>query len=570
MRRRITAGAAAADAAVAAAGATPAAAKSGADTWHVDAGASGAETGTRTDPFSALEAAEEASSPGDRIVVLRSAVPLAAGIVLKRRQRLIGAGPAVTRAGAGRRVAAIDGSAGGDGDSITLADDTVVRNLRITGAGRGAIYGQNVTGAKVVGNDVSGHNTACVEGFHIPSFNVPLTVHGVGIPIGEGLENGWAGIMLDADSGRNRIVIRGNSVHDGECGDGIDVRAMGTARVRAKIKANAIARLRESSEFQSLLAIGLQSADTARLTATVDRNTQTDLGNEGADSEGVFINPTGPSRIDATVTRNEYRNDDHLGGFSANGLEFVSMGDGSTGIVRVADSSFTGTPGDVLEQLALGTNAYLSLELDNVLAADSSGFGGSGFGNTIVIPGNNGDCLVAASGGAGNAIRTRIADSTLANCANNGITFGSAVANGSGATSLLDFAMTGSRVTANQGANLRVGNVSALDRLLVEVDRSDLSASEGATGTGLANVSFEQLGTTENTQIDLGGGSLDSAGGNCLQGGNLAAELVGYAVSARGNWWGSPAGPGPGRVLSLGGSLDAGQPLASAPACGPG
>ena len=183
--------------------------------------------------------------------------------------------------------------------------------------------------------------------------------------------------MLDADAGRSRIVVRGNSVHDAECGDGIDVRAMGSARIRAKIKANAVSRLRESSEFQSVLAIGLQSADTvAARSRRVDRNTQADLGNEGADSEGVFINPTGPSRIDAKVTRNEYSNDDHLGGFSANGLEFVSMGDGSTGIVEVADSSFTGTPGDVLEQLALGTNAYLSLELDNVLAADSSGFGG--------------------------------------------------------------------------------------------------------------------------------------------------------------------------------------------------
>ena len=364
--------------------------------------------------------------------------------------------------------------------------------------------------------------------------------------------------MLDADAGRSRIVVRGNSVHDAECGDGIDVRAMGSARIRAKIKANTVSRLRESSEFQSVLAIGLQSADTSRLTATVDRNTEADLGNAGADSEGVFINPTGPSRIDATVTRNEYVNDDHLGGFSANGLEFVSMGDGSTGIVKVADSSFTGTPGDVLEQLALGTNAYLSLELDNVLAADSSGFGESGFGNTIVIPGNNGDCLVAASGGAGNAVRTRIAGSTLANCANNGITFGSSVANGSGATSLLDFAMTGSRVTANQGANLRVGNVSGLDRLRVEVERTDLSASEGATVTGLANVSFENLGATADAQIDLGGGALGSTGGNCLQGGKFAAELIGYAVTARGNWWGSPGGPGPGRVLSVNGSLDAG------------
>ena len=160
------------------------------------------------------------------------------------------------------------------------------------------------------------------------------------------------------------------------------------------------------------------------------------------------------------------------------------MGDGATGIVEVSDSSFTGSPGDVLEQLALGTNAYLSLELDNVLAADSSGFGESGFGNTVVIPGNNGDCLVAASGGAGNAVRTRITDSTLANCANNGLTFGSSVANGSGATSLLDLAIADSRITSNQGANLRIGNVAALDRLVARVERTDLSESQGQPGPG--------------------------------------------------------------------------------------
>ena len=345
MTRRLSASAAVAIAALAVAGAAPALAKKNPDTWYVRAGAKVAETGSRAAPFSTLAAVEQRSHAGDRIVVLRSASSLAPGITLKPRQQLIGAGPAVTRAEAGAKVAAIDGGAPeGGGDSVTLADGTLVRNLRITGAGRGAIYGRNVSGARVVGNDVSGHNTSCTEGFLIPPFNVPLTVPGAGIPISEGLENGWAAIMLDADAGRSRVVIRGNAVHDAECGDGIDVRAMGTARVRATIKANSISRLRESSEFQSVLAIGLQSADTSRLRATVDRNTQADLGNAGADSEGVFINPTGPSRIDAEVTRNEYVNDDHLGGFSANGLEFVSMGDGATGIVTVADSSSPGRP----------------------------------------------------------------------------------------------------------------------------------------------------------------------------------------------------------------------------------
>ena len=165
MSRRTKASAALALVAFALAGTMPAAAKPQADAWYVRAGADGKETGSKADPFSTLAAAESASSAGDRIVVLRSSSALAAGIALKPRQRLIGAGPKVTAAGAGAMVAAIDGAAGGDGDSVTLADRTVVRNLRITGAGRGAVYGLNVSRVKVVGNDVSGHNVSCRRAF---------------------------------------------------------------------------------------------------------------------------------------------------------------------------------------------------------------------------------------------------------------------------------------------------------------------------------------------------------------------------------------------------------------------
>ena len=73
------------------------------------------------------------------------------------------------------------------------------------------------------------------------------------------------------------------------------------------------------------------------------------------------------------------------------------MGDGSRARVVVRDSKFSGTPGDVLEQLALGTNARLSMELEDVVAERSTGHAGSGFGNTVIIPGNNSDCLLSAS-----------------------------------------------------------------------------------------------------------------------------------------------------------------------------
>jgi hypothetical protein len=503
-------------------------------TWHVRAQAG-------------LQEAQERSRAGDRIVVHPASEPLAGPIELKPRQRLIGRpGATVTSAA---------------GDAVVLADRTRVKGLTIAGAARGGIYGHNVDGVVIERNDVSGHNTSCARGFHIPPFNVPTTLPGVGIPISEGLHNGWAGIMVDADRGRARLTLRRNTVHHAECGDGIDVRASGTARVRAVITRNVVHDLRQGEALESVLAFGLQTRDRARLTARLDRNRQHALGNDedvgpgpsGADSEGVFVNPVGPSTMRVVVSRNRYAHTPGRGGFSANGLEFVSMGDGSDGRVTVRDSVFEGTPGDVLEQLALGTNARLRLTLDDVVARDSGGFG-----NTVVIPGNNGDCLLAASGGAGNAVHTVVRDSALTGCANNGLTFGSAVANGSGATKRMRLAVVASTITGNRGNNLRVGNVSALDDLQVAIERSDLTGA-GATAAMPADASFENLGTTTAAAIDLGGGALGSAGGNCLG----SAALVRYDVSARRAWWGGPV-----RALTVGGALEAGEALAERPACG--
>jgi hypothetical protein len=214
----------------------------------------------------------------------------------------------------------------------------------------------------------------------------------------------------------------------------------------------------------------------------------------------------------------------------------------------------------VIEQLALGTNARLRLTLRRVVARDSTGFAGSGMGNTVLIPGNNGDCVIGASGGAGNRVALSVRDSTLTGCANNGLTFGSSVANGSGPTAELRLDVSGSVITGNRGNNLRIGNVSGLDALAVKVQGTDLGDAHGTGSTTPANASFEDLGSTAESAIDLGGGSLGSTGGNCLDGGTLGAALVRYDVTARGNWWG-----GPPTSTAVGGALDADSALATAP-----
>ena len=536
-------------------------------TVYVSATAEPGGDGSRRAPFNSLALGERASVRGGRIVVLSSpqgVAPLDGGIRLKAGQMLIGVGRSA-------RIANTDAKRH-SGDAVRLANRVTVHNLEIVGASRGGIYGKNVRGATIRGNDVSGHNVSCTPGFHIPPFVVPTTVPGAGIPISDGLHNGWAGIMVDAGRGTGRVRIVNNRVHDSDCGDGIDVRVRRTARFRAVITRNVVRDLRQGEGFESVLAIGLQTKDRSSLVAHLDRNVQTNLGNEedpgagpeGADSEGIFVNPAGPSRMRVDVNRNTYTNPHGLGGFSANGLEFVSMADGSRARVVVRNSTFSGTPGDVMEQLGLGTNARLTMKLVDVIATRSIGHAGSGYGNTFLIPGNNADCLLAASGGAGNVVELTIRDSQLTECANNGLTFGSAVANGEGATEKLSLDIADTEITGNRGANLRVGNLTELKTLSVKVQRSNLSDAQG-TGSGTANVTFEEQGTTERSVIDLGGGTLGAAGSNCLAGGTLAAEVLGYDVSAKTNWWGSPGGPAPGRTLVAGGTLEHGGALESPP-----
>ncbi|WP_182379173.1 hypothetical protein [Nocardioides sp. WS12] len=535
-------------------------------TWYVKAGAT-TSAGTATQPFGSLTQAESASRAGDTIVVLPSGGVLDGGIQLKSGQTLQGSGPSVWTAGttAPRLTNTTTRLAG---DAVRLADGTTVANLRFTGARRGAVYGVDVTGVHIAGNDVSGQNADCIDGYLIPPFMAPTNLPGIGIPIANGLQNGWAGIMVDASSRQDVAVsITGNLVHDAMCGDGIDVRLSGTATGTATITDNTVRSLRQGKDFRSVLAIGLQARDSARLRGLVHRNTQALLGNpddlnlavEGADSEGVFLNAVGPAQLTATVTHNTYTNEHGWGGFSANGLEAVTMGSGARLDVLVQDSSFSGSPGDVIEHGGLGTDAVMTMTLERVTAERSTGIG-----NTVVLPFNNGDCVLAGSLGARNTIRLAVRDSVLRRCANNGLSLGSNVVNGKGPTTEITATVDGSTITDNRGANIGIRNFTALEKLSVKVQRTDLSRA-GGLGSGIADFSAEDLGTTRTPVIDIGGGPLGSIGQNCLVGGLLAANVVRYDVSARHNWWGRPGGPALLRTLTLGGVLDTSAPLPSSP-----
>ena len=71
--------------------------------WYVSAAAGAGGNGSAVAPFNSLALVQQASGPGDTIIVLPSPIsvpPLDGGIVLKAGQRLVGGGPLVVRFGA--------------------------------------------------------------------------------------------------------------------------------------------------------------------------------------------------------------------------------------------------------------------------------------------------------------------------------------------------------------------------------------------------------------------------------------------------------------------------------------
>lgn len=582
-----------------------------ANSWFVRAAAPSGGDGSRARPFGTLQDAERASAAGDRIVVLAAPAdtpPLDGGITLKPRQRLRGDGPPVValdkaghtrlhtrlrklhrsghrklprRLGARRtrahralhrRLRAVHAAphatAGPalpvitntrperqDGDAVRVGDGAIVENLVIVDPLRAGVYGIDLSTARVQGNDISGHNASCTPGFLIQPFQAPTSVPGVHVPISNGLSNGFAAIMFDSTSSKTAVRIDRNYVHDATCGDGIDVRVHGTATTDAHVTANRVARIIEGEQFDSVLAFGFQTLGHGKLTADLDDNRADDIGHgpptpEGDDSEGLFANLDDDGEMDIAVNDFHYTNPRGVGGFSANGMELVITGGKPKADVVVRNSSFSGSPGDVIEEAILGANASMSLVLDNVDVSRSTGLG-----NSQVIPFNNGDCVLAGSGDANNKLSLRILDSRLTGCVNNGLTLLSA---NTGTT--MDVAVERSVITGHRGANVYLRDTAELKRFDLKIQESALCNSQ-STNVELRNDS----GAAPQGTIDLGGGALGSTGNNDLSGGNLQAVIQNVDVSAKHNWWGSPDGPGPGRTAALGGKLERDPVLGAVP-----
>lgn len=533
-----------------------------AHTLYVRAGAARGGDGSRQAPFDSLAAIEHASAPGDVIVVLPaplSVPPLDGGIALKPHQSLIGAGPPVVGTAALTQAPRLTNrTTRHSGDAVVLANGAEVRNLVITDSRRGGIYGANVGGVRVEGNDLSATNASCTAGLYVyfPG-NLPV------------LANGWAAIMIDENRGTAWLSVRDNRVHDGTCSDGIDIRASGTAQVQARISDNRLTRLAQGPKMMSVLAIGLQTRGHAVLTVESDGDSETRIGSASADCEGLFVNQTGGA-LTWNIDRNRFAHG--IGGDSCNGAElFTDSGITATN-VTIAHSSFADDPGDMIEEDNAGAaGSVMNLTLLDVsvrhawfpkpLAREAK------FTN-IQYMDNLGRCMDQYSWGHRTVNNLRVIDSRFFGCAGDGI--GSDVTGG-----VYRFAYTVNGVTRRGSMDfgdargdavsidiehssiedsgqyvLHFANHAAMSNLDVRVRNSRLSGARGA-----AVIAFDQDGTTRHARVDLGTGSAQEAGGNCILGGARLAEISGYQATAQSNWWGRPRGPLTGEIAVSGGRL---------------
>jgi hypothetical protein len=574
--------------------------------WYVSASAAAGGDGTIHSPFNSLAAVQNASAPGDTIVIEPSPLnvpPLDGGILLKAGQRLVGDGPPVVQLGqplmqGGPPLVTSTGLASqpriantsaltNNGDAVELANDTEVDNIVIAAAYRGGIYGKDVVDVRLRGNDIGNFNSSGTTGFVVQPFYLNSYTPGLANHVSNGIPAGWAAILIDTASVSTEIMIDENYVHDGVCGDGIDLRSMGTGKATAQLSRNFVTTLSQCKSVGTIEGIGTQVTGTGVLYASLDQNTEAHTGSPGANMDSLFVNPAESGTLIETISHNLYTTG--IGGASTNGMEYIISNGKPYSELTISKSNFYNNPGDMLELFnrgELGSTGILIL--DHVLVDGTTISGGlpayatpPGGTNGVKLAStgdNTGECLGIASVGSFDVTKLIMRDSVFVNCGNNGIEITnnhctnpptSGPACGTGDPHFVSLDIERSRISGSNLYNLWFNDVTPLTQLRVRVQDTDLSTSLKAVA-----VAFDQqpTGGTGSYAIDLGGGALGSKGRNCIFGGAIYdMEAKGLSVSAVNNWWGTASGPVASKVVSsAGGSVDDSNWLTHAPsACGP-
>ena len=489
------------------------------------------------------------------------------------------------------RIANTSGAAN-NGDAVELADGADVENIVIATAYRGGVYGNDVVDVVVRGNDVGDFNTSGTVGFRVQPFYLnsytPGLARGGPPPFGNGIGAGWAAILIDTGSVTTNILIDGNYVHDGFCGDGIDLRSTNTGNATAQVNRNFITTLSQCSGtgVGTIEGIGTQVTGTGLLHASLDQNTEANTGSPRANMDSLFVNPAESGTLVEQIEHNLYTSG--IGGASTNGMEYITSNGKPYSQLTISDSAFYNNPGDMLEEFNRGEQGSTAiLILDHVLVDATTISGGlpryaipAGGTNGVPLAStgdNTGECLGIASVGANDVTMMVMRDSEFINCGNDGIEITSnhctnpptpGPACGTGDPHTVSIDIQRSRISGSRYYNLWMNDVTPLTQLSIRVEDTDLSTSL----SGVA-VAFDQqpTGGAGSYVIDLGGGALASKGRNCIFGGAIDdLETMGYSVAAENDWWGSTSGPVPGKVVAAaGGSVDDANWLAHAPsACG--
>lgn len=419
--------------------------------WYVSATASPGGDGSIQSPFNSLAVVEQVSAPGDTIVIQPSPLnvpPLDGGIALKANQRLVGAGPPVVQLGkpllqGGPPLAtstellsqpriANTSNATNNGDAVELADGVDVENIVIATAYRGGIYGNDVIDVTVRGNDVGNFDTSGSVGFVVQPFYLNQYTPFLARYVSAGIGAGWAAILIDTASVKTSIVIDENYVHDGVCGDGIDLRSMGTGDATAKVDRNFVTTLAQCSGtgVRTIEGIGTQVTGTGVLHASVDQNTEANTGSAGANMDSLFVNPAESGTLIETISHNLYTSG--IGGASTNGMEYIISNGQPYSQLTITDSQFYNNPGDMLELFnrgELGSTGILIL--DHVLVDGTTISGGlpayatpPGGLNGVPLAStgdNTGECLGIASVGSNDVTQLVMRDSVFVHCGNDGI-----------------------------------------------------------------------------------------------------------------------------------------------------
>lgn len=493
---------------------------------HVDNTAGGGGDGTVDNPFNTLAGAAGAAGPNDLIYIHRGDgmnTGQNAGIAMnKTGQMLVGSGSALNFSGG--RFTTSNGNAI-SGNTIIAADPA---------------------GAPVIGNGGGNGVTITADDTYLSGFNVTMPT-GNGIDIANAnnvtLENitvsGAGNIGLDGLWTDNRSHSLNISNFTGTMS--------GTHGSLLEVQNNSGLSLTGSDlTFTQNMDYGIRitTRNASNLAANIDRATFSQNGDAGVEAGAfIYFQSTGEGTVDmSNVTAvNNFSRGVWLAALNSSPSGFIASVSDST-FINNANAGLVGeAQGDALVTFNFSDNmAYTEMagtQANGIYIANYFDFGGA-TPNTSVVTANilnnslysNGEGLRLQPGSTASILNATVNNNIFhSNTGNAGI------------------------YAQNTGAN---GTLN-------------LSASGNQIYNNAANGVFmnDESGTQWN--VDFGGGSLGSTGGNSIfnnTGTEMRVDLDGETLKAENNWWGVAGGLAPGeRTLEDFSDIDADPFLTSAP-----